>query len=274
MWWVASEETAAIPDQFTRLADELGIEPATDPGMLRRQVHGALRDSAGWLLIFDNADAVGDIDPWIPRERRPSGCPGHLIITTRRGGFRDLGTVMDLDVIDLSAAVELLRNRVPDLDQPVGESIAQELDRLPLALEQAGAYMDQTGMPGQEYLELLRTRAGELATRGRVRSRQDTMATLWNISLNQVEGLNQAAFQLLEICAYLAPEPVPLDLFTGHTDLLPAPLSETAADLVRFNDVLGVLVDYSLAKRSAAGLQMHRLVQAACRARRDGPQSS
>jgi TIR domain len=269
VWWVASEEAAAIPDQFTLLAGELGIEPATDPGMLRRQVHRALRDSAGWLLVFDNADSVADIEPWIRREPRLPGSPGHVIITTRRGGFRALGAVMDLDVIDLADAVELLRKRVPDLEQPVGESIAQELDRLPLALEQAAAYMDLTEMPGQEYLDLLRTRAADLYALGRVSSRDDTVATLWDLSLNRVEGLNQAAFQLLEICAYLAPEPVPLDLFTGHTDLLPDPLSETAADPVRFNGALGVLVDNSLAKRSTAGLQMHRLVQAACRARRD-----
>lgn len=274
VWWVASEETAAVPDQFTALASALGIEPPADPDMLRRQVHEALRKSPGWLLIFDNADSVSDIKPWIPDGPRPSGSPGHVIITTRRGGFRELGQVMDLDVVDLPDAVQLLRTRVPDLDHSVGESIAQELDRLPLALEQAAAYMDQTEMPGAEYLDLLCTRAADLYALGRVGSRDDTVATLWTISLERVEDLNPAAFQLLEICAYLAPEPVPLDLFTAHTDLLPAPLSSAASDRIAFNNAIGVLVDYSLAKRSAAGIQMHRLVQAACRARRDGAQMS
>ena len=76
--------------------------------------------------------------------------------------------------------------------------------------------------------------------------------------------------QLLEICAYLAPEPVPLDLFTAHADLLPEPLAAAAADPLAFNDALMVLVDYSLAKRTAAGLQLHRLVQATTRARQPG----
>jgi hypothetical protein len=73
--------------------------------------------------------------------------------------------------------------------------------------------------------------------------------------------------QLLEMCAYLAPEPIPLDLFTAHRDLLPEPLSLMATDQLAFTDTVAVLVDYSLAKRSPAGLQLHRLVQA----RRDYP---
>jgi hypothetical protein len=58
---------------------------------------------------------------------------------------------------------------------------------------------------------------------------------------------------LLELCAYLAPEPVPLDLFTLHPGSLPEPLSAAAADELAFNEVIGTLVDYSLAKRTRRG---------------------
>jgi hypothetical protein len=193
-----------------------------------------------------------------------------VLVTTRRGGFGSLGPVLDLDVIGLGDAVRLLRTRVPDLDQATGEAIAAELGRLPLALEQAAAYMDRAQQPGGEYLQLLRSRAAELYARGRVSSRTDTVATLWNVSLDRAAAEDPAAVQLLEICSYLAPEPVPLDLFTGHTDLLPAPLAAATADPLAFTDTIAMLADYSLAKRSAAGLLVHRLVQAAVRARRDG----
>lgn len=73
--------------------------------------------------------------------------------------------------------------------------------------------------------------------------------------------------QLLDICAYLAPRPVPLDLFTGHPEMLPEPLAATAGDPLAFTDTVAIIVDYSLAKRTEAGLQLHRLVQAAIRAR-------
>jgi hypothetical protein len=199
----------------------------------------------------------------------PAGIPGHVNATTRRGGFAALGPVMDLDVIDLPAAARLLRSRVPDLGQELSEQIAQELGRLPLALEQAAAYMDRAQMPGREYLELLRTRAADLHARGQVTSRKDTIATLWDISLDRISGESPAAVQLLDICAYLAPEPIPLDLFTTHPGQLPEPLSLAAADQLAFGDTVAVLVDYSLAKRTQAGLQLHRLVQATIRARHD-----
>ena len=141
VWWIAAEEPAAIPDQFTALAARLGLTPATEPDALQAQVHDRLRTVPGWLLIFDNADATADIQPWLPPGPMPPGVPGHVIVTTRRGGFGAMGQVMDLDVIGLADAVRLLRSRVPDLGQETAEQIAAELGRLPLALEQAAAYL-------------------------------------------------------------------------------------------------------------------------------------
>jgi hypothetical protein len=270
VWWVAAEEAASIPDQFAGLAAALGLEAAGDPGAVRGRVHEALRLAAGWLLVFDNADDPGDIAGWLPGAPQRTGVPGHVIVSTRRGGFGSLGAVLDLDVIALADAVALLRTRVPGLDQATGEAIAAELGRLPLALEQAAAYMDRAQEPGEEYLELLRTRARELYALGRVSSRADTVATLWNVSLDRAAAESPAAVQLLEVCAYLAPEPVPLDLFTAHPQLLPAPLSAAAGDRLAFTEAIGVLADYSLARRSPAGIQVHRLVQAATRARYEG----
>jgi hypothetical protein len=267
VYWIAAEEPATIADQFTALAKLLGLEPVADPEALREQVHAQLRDVAGWLLVFDNADKADDIRPWLPAGPLPPGVPGHVIVTTRRGGFRVLGTVMELDVLDLVPAAGLLRARVPDIDEDAAREIATELGRLPLALEQAAAYLDRSAMPARDYLALLRSRAAELYPRGTVSGRQETIATLWDITLQRISGEAPAAVVLLELCAYLAPEPIPLDLFTAHAGSLPAPLAAAAADPLAFGEVIGTLVDYSLAKRTPAGLQLHRLLQGVIRAR-------
>ncbi len=266
VWQIAAEEPAAIPDQFTALATKLGLEPANDPEALQAQVYGRLRATAGWLLIYDNADAVADIQHWLPDGPAPAGARGHVIVTTRRSGFSVFGPVLDLDVIGLSDAVRLLRSRAPRLSRAEGRQIANELGRLPLALEQAAAYLDRSDMPPAEYLALLRGRAIDLYRRGKVSSRKDTIATLWDLSLERISHENPAAVQLLEVCAYLAPEPIPLDLFTAHPDSLPEPLSSAAGDEIGFADTIAVLADYSLIKRSSAGLLVHRLVQGAIRA--------
>jgi hypothetical protein len=207
VWWIAAEVPAALPGQFAALAAQLGLDPVADPGRLQAQVHDRLRSVPGWLLIFDNANAVADIGPWLPAVPLPPGIPGHVIVTTRRAGFAALGQVTELEVIGLPDAARLLRARVPGLGQEIAELIAEELGRLPLALEQAAAYLDQSQMPGGEYLELLRRRAADLYERGQVAGREDTIATLWDLRLERITGANPAAVQLLGVSAYLAPEP-------------------------------------------------------------------
>ena len=58
-----------------------------------RAVCAELRRRHGWLLIFDNAEDIDHIRPVLP------GGAGHVLITTRRGGFGYLGPVLDLDVL-------------------------------------------------------------------------------------------------------------------------------------------------------------------------------
>jgi hypothetical protein len=106
-----------------------------------------------------------------------------------------------------------------------------------------------------------------MISRGQAANRTDTIATVWTLSFERLDTENPSALQLLDICAYMAPEAIPLDLFTNHVDRLPTPLSDTASDALAFGEAIAALVDYSLAKRTAAGLQIHRLVQAALRAR-------
>jgi hypothetical protein len=94
-----------------------------------------------------------------------------------------------------------------------------------------------------------------------------TVATLWSLSLDRLTRDRPEAVELLDLCAYLAPVAIPLDLFTDHPDLLPDALAAAVRDRVLFNRVIAAIVGYSLARRTPVGLHLHRLVQAAIRAR-------
>jgi len=268
VWWIAAEEPALLAEQFHRLALALGVEPRSgEAGASREAAHRGLSETAGWLLVFDNAESTDVVRDWLPTAPLPAGIPGHALVTTRREGFDSLGRQVDLDILALADSVQLLRTRVPAIGEGVAEQIAQELGRLPLALEQAAAYLNKTKIPAPEYLDLLQTRIQDVISRGTVVGRDVTIASLWDLSLERLTAQGPAAVQLLDCCAYLAPVPIPLDLFTANPDLLPQPLASACADQLLFIDVIEAIVDYSLAKRTPDGLLLHRLVQAAIRAR-------
>src|ERR1700733_7963086 len=264
VWWVNAEQATTIGDQFAQLAEELGLPPMAETEAMTHAIRRALRARDRWLLIFDNAEDMQEIRALLP------GGTGHVLITTRHGGFRSLGEVVDLDILNRTEALALLRRRVPDLTDVQGGQLAEQLGDLPLALDQAAAYLDQTGMAPQEYLDLLGTRSADLYSRGHSSGHPDTVASVWSVSLNRLQATAPAAVQLLQLCAWLAPEPIPLNLFTRHCDLLPEPLATTAADPVAFNDTVGALVDYSLARRADSTLIVHRLIQDVTRHRSSG----
>ena len=82
VWWVDAEQATLLGDQFARLAGELGLPPLADHEAMVAAVCRELRGRDRWLLVFDNAEDAREIGPLLP------GGAGHVLITTRRGGFR------------------------------------------------------------------------------------------------------------------------------------------------------------------------------------------
>ncbi len=258
-WWIRAGQPTLLAAQLAALGVALGLPPILDPQAAVQAVHAELRRRRRWLMIFDGVETVSDLRLLVPQGA------GHVLISTRRAGFGFLGSVLDLEVLSRDAAIALLRRRVPGLTDAEADSLADQLGDLPLALEQATGYLDQTGIPPEDYLTLLRTRADEMHSRGQVPDSEHTIATAWSLSLDRLLAESPAAVVLLGLCAYLAAEPIPPNLFTKRPELLPEPLNIAAADPLTFSETIGTLVDYSLARRTNAGLLVHRLVQAVTR---------
>ncbi|HEV7726453.1 MAG TPA: FxSxx-COOH system tetratricopeptide repeat protein, partial [Modestobacter sp.] len=220
-----------------------------------------LRRRAGWLLVFDNAERPADVADY-----RPGGA-GHVLITSRSPGWGALGGRLEVDVLARAETVTLLRARIPALGDELADQLAAELGDLPLAAAQAAGYLEQTDLPAADYLRRFRARRATLLARGDVVGYAGRIDTTWALSLQRLKGQDPAAVQLLELAAYLAPEPIPLYLFGDHADLLDEPLRAIAADPDALTDTVGALVGFSLARRHPDGFQVHRLLQAVIRHR-------
>lgn len=104
----------------------------------------------------------------------------------------------------------------------------------------------------------------ELLSESAPHAYQQSIATVWNVSLDHVERTDSEAIQLLQVCAYLAPEPIPRDLFSQvqHGSIAPQ-LDAALADPLRLGRAIREIRRYSLARVDLRtnSIQIHRLVQ-------------
>jgi hypothetical protein len=203
--WVAAGQPGLIADQVAALASALGVSADGDTPATVARVLAALRQRDRWLLVFDNAEQPKHLLPFLPGG-------GHVVVTSSRSGWSALAATVDVDVMTRAEAAELLTGRSPGIGSGIALAIAEMLGDLPLALEQAAAYLDQTSTPPGEYLALLRTHGEELLSRGHVLGHEYTVATVWDLSYQRVVMANPAAGELLQLCAFLGGAPIPLSL--------------------------------------------------------------
>ncbi len=261
-WWVNSEQGGLIGDQVAALGLALGcIDAGAGMEVVRTVVLAELRDRGGWLLVFDNAETPADVTPWLP------GGSGHVLITTRERGWDEVAAPVEVDVLARAESVAIMRNRVTGLADADADRLAAELGDLPLAIAQAAGFMAETGTAAEEYLDLLQTRAGQLLAQGSPGSYPRSLAAATRLIADRLTHEDPATAELASLCAFLAPAPIPADLFTDAASTLPGDLAARAADPLAWRQTLARLARQSLARIDQRGLQMHRLTQAILRDR-------
>jgi hypothetical protein len=267
-WLLAAEDAAVLAAEFAVLAAQLGAREVADPRDPVASVHAVLAgSSARWLLVFDNAPDQASVERFLP----PAG-DGRVLVTTQSQHWPP-ALALDVPVLDPETAAEFLVSRTGGTDWEAARELAAELGGLPLALEQAAAYMQATGIPLARYLPLFRSRQGDLLARGEAAGHREHTAATLGLALSRLERDAPAAAGLLRLLAFLAPEPVPLGLLLAGR----APSSQMTAgaaaaleplldDSVAAADAVAALRRYSLATPAGDGLvQAHRLVQAITR---------
>jgi tetratricopeptide (TPR) repeat protein len=277
--WAQAETRDTLTSSYLAIAALLNLPEKSEQESARviAAVKNWLQRSTNWLLILDNADDLA-----LARDFLPPSFGGHIFLTTRAQATGRFARRLEIDTLPTEqGALFLLRRSgllAPDgvfeqaheHDRDQARAICEELGGLPLALDQAGAYIEETECSLSEYQRLYQDHRADLLAERRGQLVDDhplPVATTWSLSFTQVEQKNAAAADLLRLCAFLAPDAIPEEIITQGAQHLGLGLAPVAADPYLLNQAIETLRAYSLLRREASSgtaplLSVHRLVQA------------
>ncbi|MGW4797347.1 FxSxx-COOH system tetratricopeptide repeat protein [Nonomuraea sp. NPDC004297] len=266
VWWITAESAAAVQAGLADLAIALQPELATALPVeaLAQRATAWLAAHDGWLLVLDNVIEPADVAPLLERIRS-----GQVLVTSRLSeGWHRLGArILRLDVLSDPEAVVLLTHIVasrllshsgPNANESENldgaNELVQELGGLPLAIEQAAAYLHQNRLSPRAYLRLLGEHPAVMYDQvAHGSDAERTIASIWRITLNRLAEVPLAG-QLLRILAWYGADAIPRTLLDG--------LDISAPELLQG---LGSLAAYNMISLDKTGITVHRLVQAVAR---------
>jgi transcriptional regulator with XRE-family HTH domain len=277
--WIGAETEESIFSSFLRIAEILRL-PERDEKDQRRIIAAVqrwLNAHSQWLLIWDNVEDLALFDRFLP-----ATLAGTILLTTR---FRVLGTLArSIDLLPMEqeeGMLFLLRRARVLAPEATGEHVRQFAEHmsaqyeacaelvvatggLPLALDQAGAYIERTQCSLSAYLGLFRTCHATLLQQQGEGSRDHPESVSATLALAIVASTQRhpAVRDLLQVCALLQPDAIPEELFRqGATHLGPL-LSAACRDSLEWDSVAAAACAYSLFRRQTEQtLSLHRLVQ-------------
>jgi len=274
VFWVKSDTRENLLSDFLALATLLNLpeQHAQDQANTLAAIQRWMQHQTAWLLIFDNADDLTFVKNFLA-----PGFRGHILLTTRTQALGRLAHRLDVEVMGPETGALFLLRRAgligPDAplddvsieERDLAGELAREMGGLPLALDQAGAYMEESPYSLAGYLNLYRKERLALLKRrgGIIEDHPEPVATTWSISFDEVERANPAAADLLRLCAFLDPDAIPEELFREGGAALGPNLAAVGASDLALNEPIEVLWRYSLIRRhtSLQMLSLHRLVQ-------------
>ncbi|MBV9617137.1 MAG: XRE family transcriptional regulator, partial [Ktedonobacteraceae bacterium] len=280
VFWIGAETEEQIVSGLLQIADILQLPGRDDKDQQRMgaAVQNWLSTHSRWLLIWDNVEELTLIDRFLPSARS-----GAMLITTRCQALGTFARGVELLPMEQEEAMlfllrrakvlgseatreqmQQLAMRLPDEYAAVSE-VVTVLGGLPLALDQAGAYIEETlcGLSG--YLLRYQQQSSHLLDRrgGSGADHPQSVTATFRLSRERIEREQHAAVDILQVCAFLYAEAIPEELFVEGAAYLGVDLEELATDPIQFDQIIAVLGKLSLVQRhpETQTLSLHRLLQ-------------
>lgn len=276
VWWFRAENDITLQLDGQTVCQTIGISPLSGETPTIALNRWLEQQEGTWLFVFDSATEPLTLRPHLPHSNKH-----HLIITSRNPAWAGLALPLELDTWSSRQGANFLTSRLPKQTHAALTLLTDDLGGLPLALEQAAAYIEETGCTVDEYRQLLHgvdTEALVLEEGRAATGYERTVAATLTLAFGQ---LSIAAQQLLRMCAYAAPELLPERFFKESQALLPDELAQALNTTLSWNKTVGELRKHGLAQRQILptrdasntaeqeeqALSVHRLVQQAIRAK-------
>jgi tetratricopeptide (TPR) repeat protein len=269
--WAGAGTRDALVSGYAAIAGALDLpeKAAPEQGLIAAAAARWLERNSGWLLVLDHLAAPAAARDFLPRNPK-----GHILLTSRNPSLEELGVwePIVLEALKPEDAIELLRRRARRVEFPAAEAeaarrLAMELECVPLALEQAAAYVRKLDTSFEDYLASYGVRGSRLLE-GAIPERYARPASeAWTPNFSEIERTAPAAADLLRFSAFLSAEKIPLELpARGAPELGPAvreALARVASDPVALDEMLEPLAEFSLIRRDRATrtYNVQRLVQ-------------
>ncbi|MBV9259095.1 MAG: tetratricopeptide repeat protein, partial [Ktedonobacteraceae bacterium] len=272
--WLNATPPELLSANILALAEQLGIstQEYADEQQRIDAIKRWLQRHDRWLLILDNLEDFSLMDQLIP-----FNSSGHVLLITQSqttGLFTSSLAVDQMTIED--GALLLLRcakiipeqgslDNASEEDRLYAIKIAQEFRGYPLALDQAGAYIEETQRTLSSYLALYKERqALLLGRRGRVANdHPDPVTTTLALTFQKIAQINANALELLHFFAFLHPDALPDEMIHHGASSLSGSLSVVVSDPLALDAAIATLRKFSLVRQrtDTTTLNMHHLVQ-------------
>ncbi|MBS4095384.1 MAG: tetratricopeptide repeat protein, partial [Sulfuricella sp.] len=218
VWWLRAEDATLLEQDCEELCRAQDIARHDNEPHSRSVTRWLKTQPAPWLLVFDNAD-----DPAKVRKYLPETGGHHVVFTSRNPNWN--GIVKAEQQIDLQTwrddeALEFLQSRLPNLAAEDGRRLSAALGGLPLALEMAAAYLETNDVDVVAYLTALADVAELPRLLDSGHPDNGYPHSVFAALSLAFDKLTPAARELLKLCAWFAPEPIPERVFVEHLKAL------------------------------------------------------
>lgn len=282
IFWLHAQPPEHMRSDLIALADRLEL-PAREQQDQRKivdAVHRWLVDHHGWLLIVDNVQEIEAV-----KELLPAACHGSLLLTTRLPTLGTLAQTLCIERMTGEEGLQFLLRRtdqtrsslpahalagsVAASEYAAAEHMVALMDGLPLALDQAGAYIEKTQSGLADFLHMFESHPLRFLHERAISDEHPvSVATTFLLAFEQVQQTNPLAADLLTMYAMLPMDSIPEELVMEASSSLGPLLATLENDALRYHQALQDLLSYSFVRRLPAdrSIQLHRLVQLVIRA--------